>query len=102
MADELESEPHSPTTSPSPNAAAKTTWRVVDFELDDDEWEDKDTQLGGLGTTMHRSRNHAVPVIPVRKHHRVVGGGANVRATAGKRQGERSKKMTDLAADLDA
>ncbi|KAJ7472490.1 hypothetical protein FB451DRAFT_1175236 [Mycena latifolia] len=60
-------------TSPSPDAAPQKR-RVVDFELDDDEWEDEDAQLEGLGTTMHWSRNRSHPVIPIRKHRCIIHG----------------------------
>ncbi|KAJ6457332.1 hypothetical protein C8R45DRAFT_943285 [Mycena sanguinolenta] len=79
----------------------KPSRRVVDFDMDDNDWEDvDDTQLRGLGTTTHRSRNCMRPSIPVRKHRRVVAG-PNVRATADKRRKESRKRLEALAADLD-
>ncbi|KAJ6463866.1 hypothetical protein DFH09DRAFT_1346988 [Mycena vulgaris] len=73
--------------------------QIVDFDPDDNDWEDDDAQLDGLGTTTHRSRNHAVPVIPVRKHRRVRG--ANTHATAETRS-KKADKRQSLAADLAA
>ncbi|KAJ6496849.1 hypothetical protein DFH09DRAFT_1337059 [Mycena vulgaris] len=60
-----------PGSSPSPPDEPHQR-QIVDFDPDDNDWEDDDAQLDGLGTTTHRSRNRAVPVIPVRKHRREV------------------------------
>ncbi|KAJ7238537.1 hypothetical protein B0H12DRAFT_1237895, partial [Mycena haematopus] len=76
-----------PDPEPDPDRARSLTpppkRRVVDFDPEEDEWEDEDEQLRGMGATTHRSRHRAAPVIPVRKHRRVIVAGAN-----------------DLAADL--
>ncbi|KAJ6458730.1 hypothetical protein C8R45DRAFT_1109843 [Mycena sanguinolenta] len=53
----------------------KQSRHVVDFDMDDNEWEDvDDTQLQGVGKTTHCSRNRMQPSIPVQKHRRVVTG----------------------------
>lgn len=95
MSDERDS------ASPPPTPATKTR-RVVDVDPDDDDegWQDEEELLQGLGTTTHRSRNRAMPVIPVRRHRPRVVAGANVRATARKRRGEKTSKMAQLASDL--
>ncbi|KAJ6538378.1 hypothetical protein DFH09DRAFT_1323900 [Mycena vulgaris] len=87
-----------PGSSPSPPDEPHQR-QIVDFDPDDNDWEDDDAQLDGLGTTTHRSRNRAVPVIPVRKHRRVRG--ANTRATAETRS-KKADKRQSLAADLAA
>ncbi|KAJ6499895.1 hypothetical protein DFH09DRAFT_1102817 [Mycena vulgaris] len=98
MAETDNREDSPPRNSSSPEPAPKKRC-VVDLDPDDDDWEDEDTQLEGLGTTTHRSRNRARPVIPVRKHRRVVRG-ANSRATAEARR--KSLGNRDFAADLAA
>ncbi|KAJ6554003.1 hypothetical protein DFH09DRAFT_1318663 [Mycena vulgaris] len=62
MADDCEDAPRSSPIPDSPPAdTASKSCCVVDFEPDDDEWEDEDTQLQGLGTTTHQSRNRTRP-----------------------------------------
>ncbi|KAJ6522811.1 hypothetical protein DFH09DRAFT_1096978 [Mycena vulgaris] len=85
--------PDSPPADTAPKACC-----VVDFKPDDDEWEDKDTQLQGLGTTTHRSRNRTRPVIPIRKHRCIVRG-TNSHATVEARA-KSSGSRKSLAADL--
>ncbi|KAJ6524066.1 hypothetical protein DFH09DRAFT_1329593 [Mycena vulgaris] len=85
-----------PGSSPSPPDEPHQR-QIVDFDPDGNNWEDDDAQLDGLGTTTHRSRNRAVPVIPVRKHRRVRS--ANTRATAETRS-KKADKRQSLAADL--
>ncbi|KAJ6600451.1 hypothetical protein DFH09DRAFT_1498048 [Mycena vulgaris] len=77
----------------------KAPRRIVDLDPDDGDgdWED----LPGLGTSTHRSRNPAKPVIPIRKRKRS-SGGTNARASALKRRTEKSSRMQDLADELDA
>ncbi|KAJ6600990.1 hypothetical protein DFH09DRAFT_1069681 [Mycena vulgaris] len=81
----------------------KAPRRVVDVQLDDenDEWEDEKSQLQGLGTTTHRSRNPAKGVITIRKR-RHIATGVNARATTRKRRGETAGRMQRLAEDLAA
>jgi hypothetical protein len=85
---------------------------VVDLAADDNDndWEDEDTHLQGLGTTTHRSRNPHKAVIPRKRRSRVVGAKrtadeetarVNARATAKKRRETRLKNLEGLAADLD-
>ncbi|KAJ7857425.1 hypothetical protein B0H14DRAFT_3447879 [Mycena olivaceomarginata] len=75
--------------------------RVVDFDVDDPDWEDVDT-LPGLGTTTHRTRNSQLPANTRRKQRRRVVAGPNARASAARRRGEGIKRLDALAADLDA
>ncbi|KAJ7148709.1 hypothetical protein C8R43DRAFT_888795, partial [Mycena crocata] len=101
----------SPHSSPSPRTsrasspeppATKRKRQIVDFDLDDGdpEWEDVDgAQLGGIGTTTHRSRNRGKPVIPIRKHRRR-DAGANSRASARKRKVAKGDKVGALAKDI--
>ncbi|KAJ6524702.1 hypothetical protein DFH09DRAFT_1095966 [Mycena vulgaris] len=97
MADDHE-DAECPGSSPSPPDEPHQR-QIVDFDPDDNDWEDDDAQLDGLGTTIHRSRNRAVPVIPVRKHRRMRG--ANTRATAETRS-KKADKRQSLATDLAA
>ncbi|KAJ6583127.1 hypothetical protein DFH09DRAFT_1309363 [Mycena vulgaris] len=101
MADDCEDAPRSSPIPDSPSAdTAPKPCHVVDFEPDDDEWEDEDTQLEGLGTTTHGSPNRTRPVIPIRKHRRIVRG-ANSHATMearAKSSGSRKSFAADLAA----
>ncbi|KAJ7159902.1 hypothetical protein C8R43DRAFT_1124265 [Mycena crocata] len=88
-------------SSPEPDAP-KTKRQIVNFALDDGnpEWEDMDgDQLGGIGTTTHRSRNRGKPVIPMRKHRRR-DPGTNSRATARKRKEAKGDKTGTLAQDI--
>ncbi|KAJ6524085.1 hypothetical protein DFH09DRAFT_1329608 [Mycena vulgaris] len=87
-----------PGSSPSPPDEPHQR-QIVDFDPDGNNWEDDDAQLDGLGTTTHRSRNHTVPVIPMRKHRCM--GGANACATA-ETHSKKSDKRQSLAADLTA
>jgi hypothetical protein len=68
---------------------------IVDFDPDEDGWEDEDAQLEGLGTSTHRSRHRAWSVIPVRKHRRV----ARTKAQSSTKKPLGSR---DFAADLAA
>ncbi|KAF8187334.1 hypothetical protein K438DRAFT_1764942 [Mycena galopus ATCC 62051] len=77
---------------------------VVDFDIDDADWEDvaDGGTLPGLGSTTHRSRNPNLPTNPLCKHrHRVVAG-PNVRATEAKRRQGSTKRLEALAEDLNA
>ncbi|KAF7353146.1 hypothetical protein MSAN_01502100 [Mycena sanguinolenta] len=86
----------------SPPPALGKDRRVVDFDVEDSDWEDvPDGALPGLGTTTHRSHNPQLPANPRRKHHRRVVAGRNVRATESKRRQERANRMEALAEDLD-
>ncbi|KAJ6470480.1 hypothetical protein C8R45DRAFT_1104896 [Mycena sanguinolenta] len=86
--------------SDSDAESPKNPRRVVDFDEDEDGWEDVDGQLQGLGTTTDRSRNRARPVIPVRKRRRIVAG-PNARATAKQRRSVKGKRMQVFMDDLD-
>ncbi|KAJ6474073.1 hypothetical protein DFH09DRAFT_1109706 [Mycena vulgaris] len=108
MADDQEDEvshpstspPPHPFTSPPPDDGIAKKRRIVDFDPDEDGWEDEDAQLAGLGTTTHRSRHRTVRVIPICKHRRRVGG-ANSHATA-KARAIKTGKGLDLVEDLAA
>jgi hypothetical protein len=59
--------------------------RIVDFTVDDPDWEDmQDGIAGDLGTTTHRSRNPHLLANPLRKRRRVAPG-PNARASASRR-----------------
>ncbi|KAJ7687989.1 hypothetical protein B0H14DRAFT_3533638 [Mycena olivaceomarginata] len=76
--------------------------RIVDFTVDDPDWEDmQDGIAGDLGTTTHRSRNPHNPAIPLRKRRRVAPG-PNARASAARRREAGGKRLDALAKDLDA
>jgi hypothetical protein len=68
--------------------------RVVDFTVDDSDWEDLPT-----GTTTHRSRHPHLPVNAVHKRRRVVAG-PNARASAATRKKQRGNRLDALAQDL--
>lgn len=95
-------QPALPNVQPCPQ---KPSRRIVDFDIDDrdEEWEDENNQLQGLGTTTHRSQNPRAVVIPLRKNQRCVRAqGENARATALKRRGATQLKIHALATDLEA
>ncbi|KAJ7797959.1 hypothetical protein B0H14DRAFT_2618410 [Mycena olivaceomarginata] len=75
--------------------------RVVDFEVEDSEWEDvPDRTLPGLGTTTHRSRNPQLPTNACRKQRRPAPSGPNARALAARRRETGVKCLEALAEDL--
>ncbi|KAF8181395.1 hypothetical protein K438DRAFT_1767895 [Mycena galopus ATCC 62051] len=84
----------------SPKAGPENR-RVVDFAPEDDEWEDEDAQLTGLGTTTHRTRHRNRRSIPMRKHRRLVKHGANSRATAEKKRAVTGNRAKALAGDIE-
>ncbi|KAJ7309156.1 hypothetical protein DFH08DRAFT_944279 [Mycena albidolilacea] len=67
---------------------------VVDFTVDDSDWEDLPT-----GTTTHRSCHPHLPVNAVRKRRRMVAG-PNARASAATRKKQRGNRLDVLAQDL--
>ncbi|KAF8185873.1 hypothetical protein K438DRAFT_1973715 [Mycena galopus ATCC 62051] len=76
--------------------------RVVDFDVDDSDWEDmQDGITDGLGTTTHRSRNPHLPANSLRKRRRRVAG-PNARASAAWRREAGGKRLDALAEDLNA
>ncbi|KAJ7741227.1 hypothetical protein B0H14DRAFT_3515335 [Mycena olivaceomarginata] len=88
-------------TGDSDDAAGLGNRRVVDFDPEDQDWEDEDdVQLAGLGTTTHRSRHRTRRSIPVRKH-RLVKRGANSRVTAEKKRAVTGNRAKALAADIE-
>ncbi|KAJ6522144.1 hypothetical protein DFH09DRAFT_1330788 [Mycena vulgaris] len=89
-----------PDASPPPDDSIPQTRRIVDFDPEEQDWEDEDVHLDGLGLTTHRSRNRTVPVIPVRKHRRRVAG-TNSRASA-KARAVKAGVTLNFAADLAA
>ncbi|KAJ7787489.1 hypothetical protein B0H14DRAFT_3505436 [Mycena olivaceomarginata] len=67
-------------TGDSDDAAGLGNRRVVDFDPEDQDWEDEDdVQLAGLGTTTHRSRHRTRRSIP-RKSGAVTGNRAKALA----------------------
>ncbi|KAJ7813010.1 hypothetical protein B0H14DRAFT_2605423 [Mycena olivaceomarginata] len=68
--------------------------RVVDFMVDDSDWEDLPT-----GTTTHRSHHPHLPVNAVRKQRCMVAG-PNARASAATRKKQRGNRLNALAQDL--
>jgi hypothetical protein len=75
--------------------------RVVDFNPDNNDWEDEeDAQLAGLGTTTLTSRHRNCHSIPARKHQGVVKHGVNSRATAEKKRTVAGHWAKALAADI--
>ena len=90
-------------STPAPADAPSGKRRVVDFAVEDSEWEDMvEGKLPGLGTTTHRSRNPQLPANPLRKQRRRVVAGPNVKATAAQRRKEGGKRLEALAEDLNA
>ncbi|KAJ7663555.1 hypothetical protein B0H14DRAFT_3539897 [Mycena olivaceomarginata] len=78
--------------------------RIVDFEVEDSEWEDLvDDTLSGLGATTHQSCNPHLPTNPLHKHRGRVVAGPNVRTTAQHRRSglPTTKWLKGLAEDLD-
>lgn len=88
-------------TAPSPKAGLENR-RVVDFDAEDNDWEDEeDVQLAGLGTTTHRSRHRNRHSIPVRRHRGFVKRRANARVTAEKKRVVTGNQAKALAADIE-
>ncbi|KAJ7788158.1 hypothetical protein B0H14DRAFT_3504537 [Mycena olivaceomarginata] len=76
--------------------------RIVDFTVDDPDWEDmQDGIAGDLGTTTHRSRNPHLLANPLCKRHRAAPG-PNACASASRRREAGGKRLDVLAKDLDA
>ncbi|KAJ6456534.1 hypothetical protein C8R45DRAFT_943718 [Mycena sanguinolenta] len=74
--------------------------RVIDFDIEDSEWEDEpEGKLPGLGTTTHRSCNPGLVSNPLRKQQRKASG-PNTCVTAAKWK-EGAKCLEALAEDLD-
>jgi hypothetical protein len=97
----LESDDERTDSGTSPKAGLVNR-RVVDFDPEDNDWEDEDdAQLAGLGTTTHRSRHRTRRAIPVRQHRRLVKRGANARATAEKKRTVTGNRAKALAADIE-